>query len=178
LTETTSSESKSFEATRVHQWWAGLRGDSERKRPGDPGALAELRRCSTALEVQMVPAFEALVRAMPNAHLESLAVAAAVVSHVREHDGGARVAEQLAQTGAGSVPAMSPLRFRRFLQVEGATERIAAGTRLVRQLQGRINVLDLASSLYWWDTQEDVQRRWARSYYSKLPREILTKSKE
>lgn len=181
---THDTQRKRFRPEQAHRWWESLRPDPESRRPGDPAALAALRRCATTSQVHLVPVFELLVREMPEARLDDLAVVAAVLAHVREHDPSAGVAEQIAKaSGPGGQPAVSPLRFRRLLQVNGAEERIRAGARIARQLKGQVNVVDLADALYWWDHEQDlhrqnmdVQRRWARRYYATLPSEHFKKS--
>lgn len=167
-----------FDAGAVLKWWMSMQPDTRTGRRGDAGARAELRRCGRAAEVHLVPAFELLVRALPRANPEDLAVVAAILAHAREHDPSAPVAEQIARpTAKGDAPPVSPQRFRRLLQVEGRDQRIAAGTRLLRQMGGRLNLTDLASSFYWWDASpDDVHRRWARRYYGALPADLMKKS--
>lgn len=171
-----------FDATTSQRWWASLVPDPDNKRPGNPAALAELRRCMTAHEVLMLPAFEGLMRQLPASrdphHIESLAVVAGALAHVRKHDGADSVPRQLAQiVGEGNAPPMSPARFRRLLQVQSANERLVAGARIARQLKGQLNVLDLAYGLYWWDEPEAaIQRAWARAYYQALPSDLLSKT--
>lgn len=167
------SEAAKFDARTLRSWWSGLQPDRERGQRGDPAALAELRRCRSPNEVMFVPAFEVLARLMPSARVADLAVAAAVVAHLREDLPGP-VAVQLAR-GDGGRPVLSPMRLRRLLQVTGPEGRIEAGRRLARALRGRADVADLADSLYWWDEDDATQRSWARAYYSNVPAEYLKK---
>lgn len=180
MSATPELTNRRFDRNASLRWWRSLQPDAETGRPGDRAALAQLRRCTAPTDVYFVPAFETLVRTMPEARVDDLAVIAAVLAHVRQHEPGDKVAQQIAATDEGGQPAVSPARFRRLLQIRGHEARLREGVRLVRQLKGRINAEDLADTLYWWDVPVDpahpdreVQRRWARLYYAKIPAELL-----
>lgn len=85
-----------------------------------------------------------------------LAVVAGVLAHVKEDSGG-----KLGQ--ALNIAGFSELRFRRLIRLETDTELLREGRRLVRILDGRVPVKNLARALLFWDAQET--RDLARSYY-------------
>lgn len=148
----------------VLTWWASLK-----ERRGD---RAELRRADHINGVIMLPAFQRLwlnLQGTAWSRAESVALIAAVLSQVKEHDPRHVVAEQLATPRPGSDKAIfSGLRFRRLLQRVEPEELLAPMTRSVRMLGNQVNVTDLAESLYWWNDQ--TRRRWAFAYYGKNPK--------
>lgn len=147
------------------RWWRALQ-----PRPdgggGDKAALARLRRCSTAMEAAMEPATLDLCRRLDIGFkgLDRVAVAAAVLAHVREDLPGPPAARQLGAAGPDQTgAAMSPLRFRRLVQAETDDERLTAFRRAVALTGGRMNIADLSESLLDWN---DVRRRrWLHAYY-------------
>lgn len=168
-----------FDDAVVQGWWRALTPDPRVGRRGDRAALAELRRCHSPREVQLLPPFSQLLRAMPDlpdSRLDDLAVVVGAVAHVRVDEPRQRVAQQLAHVAPGAgQPTMSPTRFRRALQMRGPEERFGMGARIVRQLGGTVNVRDLARSLYWWDHDDAHARRWALDYYAAIPEKMLKK---
>lgn len=144
-------------------WWHALQ-----PRPngsgGDRAALARLRRCATAADAAMEPATLDLARQLGLGwqDLGRVAVAAAVLAHVRENVGGASAARQLGPSPAGA--AMSWLRFRRLLQAGTEDELVTAFRRAVALAGGRMNVPDLAGSLLAWN--EGRRRRWIMDYHN------------
>lgn len=152
------------ERTRLAaSWWQALQ-----PRPngsgGDRAALARLRRCATAADAAMEEATLLLTRqlGLDWRDLGRVAVAAAVLAHVRENVGGASAARQLGPGPAGIV--MSWLRFRRLLQAGTEDERIIAFRRAVALAGGRMNVPDLAGSLLDWN--DGRRRRWIMDYHN------------
>jgi CRISPR system Cascade subunit CasB len=152
------------ERTRlVAGWWHRLQ-----PRPdgggGDRGALARLRRCATAADAAMEPATLDLARQVGAGWLGlgRVAVAAAVLAHVREDVRGASAARQLGPGPTGT--AMSWLRFRRLLQAGTEDELVTAFRRAVALAGGRMNVPDLAGSLLNWN--DERRRRWVMEYHN------------
>ena len=94
--------------------------------------------------------------------LGRVAVAAAVLAHVREDIRGASAARQLGPSPAGT--AMSWLRFRRLLQAGTEDELVTAFRRAVALAGGRMNVPDLGSSLLNWT--DGRRRRWVMDYHN------------
>jgi CRISPR system Cascade subunit CasB len=147
------------------RWWRGLQ-----PRPdgggGDRAALARLRRCATALDAASEQATLDLCRSLGFGFgkLDRVAVAAAVLAHVREDRPGSPAARQLGGTGPDQAgAAMSWLRFRRLIQASTDDEQLAAFRRAAALAGGAINVVDLADSLLDWDDKR--RRRWLYAYH-------------
>ncbi|MGI5862487.1 MAG: type I-E CRISPR-associated protein Cse2/CasB [Myxococcales bacterium] len=156
-------EAASFEDVVLAWWRAVLESPADR---------AALRRCATAAEVALLPAYHRLRRDLAAAEksvgAERLAVICAVLSHVRVHDGGASFAQQLT-AGEGDKARFSGLRFRRLLAMPSGDELLAGLVRAARILDGRANVADLARAIRFWGDNERL--RWARDYYDARPQE-------
>lgn len=175
------------EARRTHpalEWWTRLRDP----RRGDPGALARLRRSRSTLEAMQVPqAFDLarrLAKPSPDGQLPDWKVRAAldlarVLAHVREHEakqhpmraaGWKRFAGTRKESEAGEDrPRLAEARFRRLLQTGDGEEKVAAFTRLIALLDGRVKVDDLARDFVAWNhpTRGDrVRQRWAYLYFA------------
>ncbi|MHC1625777.1 MAG: type I-E CRISPR-associated protein Cse2/CasB [Methanoculleaceae archaeon] len=146
----------------IVDWWRSL----EKMR----GGRADLRRCRTPEEVFFVPEYHhllSLVRPFGKPKLEEMAIIAGILSHVKDNDESAPVAEQMAQIkGAGDSPLVSETRFRRLMQITSPEELYPAMIRLVRHLGGVVNIPDLVKSLYWWN--DKTRKRWALVYYEKI----------
>jgi CRISPR system Cascade subunit CasB len=152
-------------------WWSRLQPGEDRK--GDTGALARLRRGGlqdAALEPATADLYRSIKRFLPPAELvgfETAALIAAVLAHVRDHDGRQSVARAAGAAGETSAR-LSPLRFRKLLAARGATDCLIAFRRLVALLDKRANVGDLAVSLVEWNKEDAGDRRrtrWAFDYY-------------
>ena len=146
-------------------WWRSL----ENAR----GDRAELRRCGAVMDVNLCEAFHRLrARMRPHGRHSAprLAVAAAVLAHVREHDGAASVAAQMAARAEGSDRArVSGLRFKRLVAVEDPVMLLSPLTRVVRLLRGRANVTSLAEGILGWNQR--TRTSWAYDYYDSAPRD-------
>jgi CRISPR system Cascade subunit CasB len=144
------------------QWWKTL--DSTR------GDRADLRRCTVTEEVFFSPAYHRLRHEMlqyGSVRNEPLSIVAGVLSHVRDNDGSASFAGQLARIPAGKEGSvMSEFRFRKFLSVREPDVLFREGIRAVRILDGSVNIPDLAQGLYWWNS--NTRKRWAFSYYENI----------
>lgn len=155
---------------------------------GNPAARARLRRCrsrSSALAepsaIQLAQRLGLLTTAS-RADGEAIGVAidlARVLAHVKKHSGKKRVMQSAGwKTFAGNRkesdagadrPVLSQLRFRRLLTAEGGEPLVAAFTRLIRQLDGEVNVTDLAYAFLWWTHEsrgQQVRNNWAFDYYA------------
>lgn len=150
-------------------WWEGL----EKNR----GERANLRRAASPSEVVFGPAFHRLLdRLRQQGYLlgtegtVGLAAVAGLAAHVKSHIGGASVAQQMAtpkSPGAGAR--VSGLRFRRLLVVSDREELYPLLIRVVRLLDGRVNLVDLANVAFWWN--ERTKKDWAYDYYATSPSE-------
>ncbi len=102
-------------------WWKDLQPDAAQRRPGDRAALARLRQCSSVAEAMMdqaaVVLFRRCVATGPD-DLPTIALAAAVLAHVREDVPAQTVARQLGpdQPEKPETAILKPLRFRRVIE--------------------------------------------------------------
>lgn len=143
------------------KWWREL--DDSR------GDRAALRRCHNSMEIAFNPAFHRL-RWMLNkfsyVNYESVAVVAGVLAHVKENDESTLFATQMAMPKSGSTNArVSGLRFRRILKVQNNGDLFEPLIRVVRMLDGNVNILSLAKGIYWWN--DFTRKDWAFEYYDK-----------
>ncbi len=155
---------------------------------GDAGVRARLRRARSRTEVLMESRAIQLAQRMGrlargrNASDEEIGAAldlARVLAHVKQHDGQRRLMQQAGwrrfagdrrESDAGDDrPTLSGVRFRRLLTTEGGEPLVAAFTRLVRQLDGVVNVGEIASDFLDWTHPTrgaKVRRKWAFDYFA------------
>jgi len=139
----------------VLNWWRSLENDK--------GSRAELRRARSATEVVFSPAYHRLFKELPQVDKEGLACAAGLCSHVKENTIEVSLAEQMAAGGDKSQ--VSGLRFRRLLAINSREELYHSMIRIIRLLNGMVNVRDLAKTVYWWN--EKTKKHLAYDYYAK-----------
>ncbi|MCK9555186.1 type I-E CRISPR-associated protein Cse2/CasB [bacterium] len=134
----------------ILSWWSGLEHDT--------GGRAELRRAHSPTEVVFLPAYHRLYNKLETEHIdkEALACVAGLCAHIKENGGG-KVAEQMSGT-------ISNLRFRKLLAINSREELYHAMIRMIRQLKGTVNIIDLAKTVYWWN--EKTKKDLAYAYYS------------
>jgi len=146
-------------------WWKNL--DENR------ADRATLRRCRSAGEVALHPAYHRLRRVLRESNslnAEALAVVAGLLVHVRSDNPGSEFPAQMASSkGEGRGSAVSELRFRRLLRIERREDLLGPLVRIVTLLGGNANVASLADSVYWWN--EKTRKRWALAYYENAPEE-------
>lgn len=147
-------------------WWVALQQDS--------GGRARLRRCKSPEEVMLEPSFHRLANRiqslaeksgeeLSDTDLYRLAAIAGLLAHVTVRD-NKPLAERLADSKGGR-PLFSSLRFRRLLK-EPLADLYPAMIRVIRQLDKKANLYDLANSVFdWGDT---VRKRWALAYFPKV----------
>ena len=134
-------------------WWRNLENDR--------GGRAEIRRAKNPMEVIFCAAYHRLFSALHLFDKEALACVAGVTSHVITH----RSNESLAlQMGVGEKPRVSRLRFRRFLAINDRRELYYGAVRIVRLLDNRVNICDLAQTVYWWNDR--TKKKLAYEYYA------------
>ncbi|RVU45720.1 type I-E CRISPR-associated protein Cse2/CasB [Lujinxingia sediminis] len=177
-TQNTSQKIDSKEAgEQVFTWWVGL----EHQR----GERAALRRCQSIDQVYGSPAFYELQRRLQGVGVvvgdDQLAAVAGLLSHVREHvslsgeagessRGWGSFATHLATPREGGGDAkVSGLRFRRLLRIEDREELYGAMVRLIRMLNGKVDVHALTRDVVYWGPER--RKRWAQDYYSRMPQE-------
>lgn len=142
----------------VLDWWNSLKEDK--------GGRAELRRAHNPAEVVFLPAYHRLYNELdaPNIDKEALACATGLCAHIKENREGG-LAGQMAECKAGSKNSkISSLRFRRLLTVSDRGELYLFMIRIIRQLGGAVNVVDLAKTVYWWN--EKTKKELAYAYYA------------
>lgn len=139
-------------------WWRGL--DANR------GDRAALRRCADPDAVVMVPAFHRLLGAMRalehDVHPDALACIAGLSAHVKEHVGGVRLGRQMSEKHHDRAR-VSDLRFRRMLSFTDRSDIFTALRRTIHLLDGRVDLLELAQSAYWWNDR--TRKEWAYDYF-------------
>jgi CRISPR system Cascade subunit CasB len=166
-------------AERARAWWREFQPADERGQPkdGDRAALARLRRCATPAEAMVEEATLTLFRrlglkATDQHRLPQAAVIAMVLAHVRaDAEPGADGFRPPAVRAVGretleseDSARMSVLRFRRLLAARDDAELALQMRRLAALADGRINVGDLAASLFFWGDR--VRQRWTFEYYA------------
>jgi CRISPR system Cascade subunit CasB len=152
----------------VLAWWSGLQPPDERtpNRRGDRGALARLRRCASVIDAASEPATFALCRKLgaTERDLDRVALLAAVLAQVRDHDGRLRVARQIGVQSRDTPAVMSDLRFRRLLQADTDDEKLIGFRRLVALAGRKLNVADLADGVVNWGL-DATRRHWIYAYH-------------
>lgn len=147
-------------------WWEALQPDT--------GGRARLRRCNSPEEVMLEPAFHRLLNRLrpllerdgdelTENDLRRLAAIAGLLAHVTSRD-SRTLAERMADMKGGR-PLLSSLRFRRLLR-ERFEDLYPAMIRVVRQLDKKVNLNDLAESVFYWG--DKVRKRWAIAYFPKV----------
>lgn len=149
-------------------WWRDLQPDPEKKRRGDRAALARLRRCASAAAAMGEEATIELFRrvgATGPGDLPDVALAAAVLAHVREDRADVSVARAIgpATPDKPETAILKPLRFRRLMEASDPDERLIAFRRLVALAGGELPVGDLAAALLNWT--EHRRQRWTYEYW-------------
>lgn len=101
----------------------------------------------------------------------ALASVAGLAAHVKLHVGGASMAQQMATAkSSGAGARVSGLRFRRLLAVSDRNELYPLLLRVVRLLDGHVNLVSLANAAFWWN--ERTRQEWAYDYYATAPSEV------
>ena len=161
--ETLKESSLSPELAALLEWWhelENLRGDR-----------AALRRASGTVQVMFNPAFHRLWRKLKNTrwkNAERVALIAALAARVKAHDPTAPFASQLGTVPVSrDKPKLSGLRFRRLIQNTDHEELLPVCSRAIALLDGKVNLIDLAESVYWWNDR--TRKQWAFDYYDAAP---------
>ncbi len=146
----------------IEQWWLALQDL--------PGDRAELRRAHSPDEAALTPAYFALLKAIRPFGLSMtmqrtrMPIVAGVLAHVKPNRVTVPVARSMGPENKDSKARISDLRFRRLLKTEDDTELYVMMIRMVRLLDEKVNVQDLAKSLTFWNDQ--TRKEWAYLYYT------------
>lgn len=134
----------------ILSWWNSLKEDA--------CGRAQLRRAHNPTEVVFLPAYHRLYGkcGTSNINKKALAGVAGLCAHVKENQEG-KFAEQMA---AGDV---KDLRFRKLLAIKDREDLYHTMIRIIRQLGGVVDVVDLAKTVYWWN--EKIKKELAYAYY-------------
>ncbi len=148
-------------------WWRQLQEE-------DRAGRAELRRCSTVVEVAFTEPYHQLLRRLGSRLAERdarrVALLAGVLANVEsEPEDGASLPAQMGAPGraGGDRPAVSDVRFRHLLRADNDDDLLRELVRVLRQVDRRANVERLFRDLMHWD--EGTRLRWARDYYEAVP---------
>lgn len=162
---------------RAFAWWQQNCGPAAR----DPAVRARLRRCRSTVDAVREPAAIALSRRLGGLREGSTTLwqdrtldLARVLSHVREDD-GLRPMRAVGwrsfpghkdenEAASAERPDLSEVRFRRLLETPAGEPLVMAFIRLIRLLDGRINVRLLASDFLYWNDR--TKKQWAFDYYA------------
>lgn len=146
----------------LYTWWTELEDNK--------GDRAALRRCREPREALFVPVYHQLYRRLHHNNgisLRRLSAIAALASHVKQVTTQDLATQMASPKAPGSTaPSVSELRFRRVLQCESVEELFPALRRIISLLEGKVNLYNLADSVYWWGDR--VRRDWAYAYYGAL----------
>ena len=139
---------------------------------------ASLRRCDNINDVVFVPSFHKLLyrlkRAVDVKYYDSLAIVACVISHIRENT-GVKLATQMASSKGANVNSIVLIpRLNQLLSVRNSNvansddkdELLMRMINVVKLLDGRASVLDVANTIYWWN--EKTKKDLSYAYYGKL----------
>lgn len=157
-------EHDSPETQALSRWWLALNDNR--------GDRAELRRCSTLVEVAFTPAYHRLrldLLKLGTVNADSLAMVAGLAARVKSDLAGNSLAEQMATGKSDGSARVSGLRFRRLLKVKEREDLFTAMGRVISLLGGAVNLQSLADSVYYWNDR--TRKQWAFEYYTKSPSE-------
>lgn len=139
---------------KAARWWRSLNGLGD-KPETDPGALARLRRETSPARAWGEPAVARLYRDLGfgqedrDWRMESVALLAMVLSHVREETGGT-LGSALGASSDGAPAVMNPLRVRRLTAARDGAETLRGFREAVALLGGKAPVTDLAGCVLDW----------------------------
>jgi len=144
-------------------WWTDLENDKRGR--------AELRRASSVFEALMCPSFQRLQRRLvaispemfSSGHqLDRLAMACALLSHVRGASNLSVPQAMSARTKGAERNPVSELRFKRLLESPDDEALFTGLRRALPLIDQTVDVLSLASAVLWWG--HEVKRAWAYEY--------------
>ncbi len=163
---------------KVLEWWNGLQPKTDKSgkvtSPGDPGALARLRRASSPIdaltEEQAIRLAKRLGASLDDqARLARIGALAAVLTHVKTHrdkDDKKRaqhMARQLGPDSKGDNAVMSSLRFQRLIAAREPADLMREMRGAVKLLKGTANIRDIGDAFYWWSDKTRIA--WTYDYW-------------
>lgn len=139
-----------FDTSIILQWYNELENDK--------GGRAELRRAHNPIEVVFLSVYHRLYAKLEasSPDKEALACVAGLCAHVKENQ-----KDEFAKQMEGNI---SSLRFRKLLAINDREDLYHMMIRIIRQLGGKVNVADLAKTVYWWN--EKTKKELAYEYYA------------
>lgn len=142
-------------------WWRRLNPIDGASTGTYRSALAQMRRANSVNELLLVP--EALsLAAQFRPRYERAAILAGVLAFVRETD-NKLIARAIGRSNPNDESApMSEIRFRRLLQ-SSDQDLLDSMRRLVRLMNGRVNVHDLSRTVLFWG--DKIKQNWMFNYY-------------
>ncbi len=174
---------------KIFEWWQSLQAgkpkdawkQKEQNSP-DKGSLdfksgagdrANLRRARNPDMVAVQQSYLNLYRIIMQEDIsdyvkrklcDRLPLVAGVLSHVVENSSDSVAVAMGSNPKTGSDrPRVSDLRFRRLMRTKDEESLYIMMIRMVRMMDGRVNVKNLAESLFFWDDM--TRKRWASQYY-------------
>ena len=144
------------------QWWSDLNSGVPW---GGRAAIARIRRARTPTDLVCEPAVLHLVRRVSRRRVTRVAVIAGILAWVRDDHSSDSAARTIGRSHIGESDALvSEARFRRLLLVDGEEEMLTTLRRIVRHASGKINVEDLARSVFFWNDR--TKQDWSYDYYN------------
>lgn len=173
-----------YDADVIRQWWQAL--DSEKR--GRPAIglfkslgkkeLAELRRAENLTSIMLNRAYQYLAQLLPKYDRDGLALVTGMLAHVKTDAGdGSSLARRMGLPKAGSNdPCVSQLRFERLQTARDPDEFLSTAVRVIKMLNGTLDVRKLADDVLVWADETLNERRpaklsnqlrvrWATDYY-------------
>ncbi|MBK8397652.1 MAG: type I-E CRISPR-associated protein Cse2/CasB [Leptospiraceae bacterium] len=144
----------------LKDWWESLNQNK--------GAKADLRKCTEPNETIYIPQTHALITALSkldnsNIFKDRIGAVCGLVAHVKEPNFQYRIAQQMSAKSGSDKAVLSDLRFRRIIQCGNLQELYPYLIRVIRLLDGRVNIYSLAESVYYWG--DHTKKNWAYDYY-------------
>jgi len=180
-TEAAARHGSSQRQSTVLEWFTRL------QEPRNAGARARLRRARNRTESLVEPLAIELARrlsgnrdlAVTDARVLAAIDLSRVLAHGKQHDGSKRFMQQLgwrhfpgaqSEADAGEArPVLAEVRFRRVLLTQPGEDMVSTLVRLIRQLDGTVNVESLARDMLDWYTdhrRDEVKQRWSFDYFA------------
>jgi len=148
----------------IYDWWL--------KTSKSSGDRANLRRARTPDMVAIQSSYLGLYREIVSCGIsdkfkwrlnQRLPLIAGVLSHVKENRNESVAFVMGSSTKSGSEnPVVSDLRFRRLMKTDDDSLYIMI-IRMIRMMDGKVNVKNLSESLFFWDDM--TRKKWASQYY-------------